>query len=91
MEYNILNPYVKEEFKNLMKESIQECLNLNNQEQKTTSDELISQSKAAAFLQISVTTLIKRKKLGLIPFYQTSKHAPVYYKKSDLENMFYNK
>ncbi|WP_321310627.1 helix-turn-helix domain-containing protein [Marinifilum fragile] len=92
MENNFFSNSIRNEIKHIIKESLRELLPLTkeNTPQVDLKNDLLTQTEAADFLQISVTTLIKRRKQDKIPFYQDSKGSPVFYKKSELIKLFSN-
>lgn len=74
------------EFKQLMKESIEE-LDLLPSHLDVSDDEILNQKEAARFLGISQPTIIKWKKDGKIPYEQLPGSSKVRFYKSQLKDV----
>jgi len=72
-----------EEFKDVIRESIQEYQN-DSSLQVVEEEETLNQKEAAEFLSISQTTIIKWKKEGKIPYQQVPGSSKIRFYKSQL-------
>jgi excisionase family DNA binding protein len=83
MENIIVLPFSKREFKEFLKESMNEILNEKNSRNKS-EDVYINLKDACEFLNLAKPTIYTLTSKRLIPFIKKGKK--LYFKKSDLEN-----
>jgi len=83
MEDFVLIPMTIQSFKKMVKEIVFEAISeYESRTPKITQDELLTQTQLSEFLKISVPTLIRLKKDGLIPYRKIN--SRVYYLKSEV-------
>lgn len=71
MEQHIVFSLTQEDFKDILKETIQESLEtaLNIAEENKKNDILLTRHEAADLLKVSLVTISKYLKDGIIPYY----------------------
>ena len=84
MEQHIVLSLTQDDFRGILKETIQEALQaaLNVVEENKEADVLLSRHEAAELLKVSLVTISKYQKDGKIPYYRFGRR--VYFKKKEL-------
>nr|WP_321407872.1 helix-turn-helix domain-containing protein [uncultured Carboxylicivirga sp.] len=85
LEFTLTNEF-KEEIRTLLKQTIQEELNIISscQRPQQTIDKMLSREEASQFLGCSLTSLWHYQKNNLIPYHQVGRR--ILFSKSDLVN-----
>jgi len=86
MERSVTISFSLNEFKQLLKESLEQ-LNDSSSLNDSDHDEILNQKAAADFLGISQTTIIKWKKEGKIPYQQIPGSSKIRFYKSQLKKV----
>lgn len=82
MERSILLNMTEEEFKNLLRETIEEALR-NIDKRKSSEQNLLSVEEASVFLKLKITTLYEKAANKLIPHFK--KGNRLYFYRNELE------
>ena len=91
MEKQIFTSFTVEELKCTIKDCIKDVLKeeRKNVSDKSNDEELLNIEAVQKMLGVSKVTIHKWKKKGLIPFYKINRK--LYFKKSELLNVFQNR
>jgi len=84
MEQHIVLSLTQDDFRGILKETIQEALEsaLNVVEENKEAEVLLSRHEAAELLKVSLVTISKYQKDGIIPYYRFGRR--VLFKKKEL-------